>query len=238
MILRCLIVDDEPMARQGMREYIQETAFLQCYAEASNAAEAVLALQKGNIDIMLLDIQMPAQSGLDLLRSLKTKPLVIFTTAFSEFALDGFELDVVDYLVKPIPYNRFLKAATKARDIWALQQAGEKPAAVAPYFFVKSNGRFERILFQEVCWVEGMQNYVMIHTTTKKFMVYMTMTAMEAQLQPNEFMRVHKSFIVGLRHVQSIEGHELTVAHAHVPISRNLLEAVRARVLGNSWVRR
>lgn len=238
MKLRCLVVDDEPMARQGMKEYIRETDFLMLQAEASNTSEATMLLAKGDIDLMLLDIQMPGTSGLELLRTVKNPPMVIITTAFPEFALAGFELDVMDYLVKPIPYQRFLKSVTKARDFQSLKG---KVAALKPevnYIFVKSNGKFERVFFDEILMVEAMQNYVVLHLPNQKLVVYITMSGMEAQLPASIFMRVHKSYIVNIAKVQAIQNHELVIDKFKVPISRTLYEAVCNRILGDNLAKR
>jgi DNA-binding LytR/AlgR family response regulator len=237
MKLHCLVVDDEPVARQGMVEYIRETDFLQLQAEASNAVEAAAKLAEGNIDLILLDIQMPGMTGLEFLRTLKNPPLVIITTAFSEFALEGFELDVMDYLVKPIPYPRFLKAVTKARDFKALKvKDGIVPEV--NFMFVKSNGKFERVFFDDIVLVEAMQNYVMLHVHNQKLVVYMTMGGMEAQLPTATFMRVHKSFIVPVGKVQAIQNHELTIDKFKVPVSRTLYEDVCNRILGDNLAKR
>jgi DNA-binding LytR/AlgR family response regulator len=220
-----------------MVEYIRETDFLQLHAEASNAFEATAKLAEGDIDLILLDIQMPGMTGLELLRTLKNPPLVIITTAFSEFALEGFELDVMDYLVKPIPYPRFLKAVTKARDFKALK-GQDVTASEINFMFVKSNGKFERVFFEDILLVEAMQNYVIVHVNNQKLVVYMTLGGMEAQLPSARFMRVHKSFIVPVGKVQAIQNHELTIAQFKVPVSRTLYEAVCNRILGDNLARR
>jgi DNA-binding LytR/AlgR family response regulator len=237
MKLRCLVVDDEPVARQGMVEYIREADFIQLQAEASNAVEAAAKLAEGNIDLILLDIQMPGMTGLEFLRTLKNPPMVIITTAFSEFALEGFELDVMDYLVKPIPYPRFLKAVTKARDFKALK-GKDGAAPEVNFMFVKSNGKFERVFFDDIVLVEAMQNYVMLHVNNQKLVVYMTMGGMEAQLPTATFMRVHKSFIVPVGKVQAIQNHELTIDKFKVPVSRTLYEVVCNRILGDNLAKR
>lgn len=239
MKLRCMVVDDEPVARQGMIEYILETDFLHLQAEASNATEASELLGKGDIDLILLDIQMPGISGLEFLRTLKNPPMVIITTAFSEFALEGFELDVMDYLVKPIPYPRFLKAVTKARDFKQLKSKTTLPTPdEVNFMFVKSNGKFERVFFDDILLVEAMQNYVVMHVNNQKLVVYMTMTGMEAQLPASAFMRVHKSYIVPIAKVQAIQNHELVIDKFKVPVSRTLYESVCNRILGDNLAKR
>ena len=237
MKLRCLIVDDEPIARQGMQEYIRQTEFLIEQGNAGSAQEASTLMDKETTDLLLLDVQMPGKTGLDFLRTLKNPPMVILVTAYSEFAVEGFDLDVVDFLVKPVSYPRFLKAVTKARDYYTIKlNTGIAPAE--PFFFVKCNGKLERVLFHDVLMVEGMQNYVMIHSREKKLIVYMTMTAMEAQLPASDFMRVHKSYIVSLNKIQSLDNHDLVLASGRVPVSRSLYETVRTRILGNTLAKR
>ena len=238
MKLRCLVVDDEPMARQGMIEYIHETEFLHLQAEASNASEAATRLQQGDIDLMLLDIQMPGVTGLELLRSIKNPPMVIITTAFSEFALEGFELDVMDYLVKPIPYHRFLKAVSKAKDFQSLKGKDIAALPAVNYIFVKSNGKFERVFFDDILLVEAMQNYVVLHMDNQKLVIYMTMGGMEAQLPASMFMRVHKSYIVSIPKVQAIQNHELVIGKLKVPVSRTQYESVCNRILGDNLAKR
>lgn len=238
MNLRCLVVDDEPIARQGMREYIQATEFLSFGAEASNADEAETFLAQQKFDLMLLDVQMPGKTGMAFLRTIKDPPIVIITTAFPEFALEGFELDVIDYLLKPIPYARFLKAVTKARDFLSLKTPIKNSSPEPDYIFLKSNGKFERVYFNDILFVEGMQNYVIVHMLNQRLVVYMTMVGMEAQLPPQKFMRVHKSYIVALAKVRSIQNHDLILDGFKVPVSRALFEVVRSQIMGDRFASR
>src|ERR1041384_7026042 len=206
MKLNCLIIDDEPLAHKGIAEYVKEVDFLHAVGECGSAAEAASAIAKQPVDLLLLDIQMPRLTGIDFLKTLSHPPMAIITTAYSEYALEGYSLDVIDYLVKPIPFDRFLKAVQKAYDFHQLRhrepQAG--PIATPDYFFVKSNGKFERVAFSEILYVESMQNYVLIHLPGQKLIVYMTLAGLEAQLPPRRFMKVHKSFIVAIEQVKAI----------------------------------
>lgn len=228
-ILNCIIVDDEPLARQGLAEYVEEIEWLHCIAQCADALQASEKLKTVTVDLMLLDIQMPGISGLDFLRNLQEPPLTIFTTAHPEFALEGFELDVVDYLVKPISLERFTKAATKARDLFSIRKGAPPPL---DHFFVKSNKKFERIFFNDILFVEGLQNYVVMHLAAQKHIVYSTLTGMESQLPPDRFVRVHKSFIVALPHVSAIVGNHLHVGQTQIPVSRTLKDDIRKRILG------
>lgn len=236
MNLRCLIVDDEPLARKGMEEYVSAVPFLELTGTASRTSEAAEILKAGNTDLLLLDIQMPNQTGIEFLRSLSEPPLVILTTAFDEFALEGYELDVVDYLVKPIPFDRFMKAVVKARDYFLYKRNPQQP--LEDYLFVKSGGKLERVRMNDILFVEAMQNYVILHRASGKLIVYMTLSGLERQLPSDRFMRVHKSFLVSLPHVDTIDGHTLHIGANRVPVSRALREEVTKRIIGKDQLRR
>jgi DNA-binding LytR/AlgR family response regulator len=239
MKINCLVVDDEPVARKGVAEYVAEVDFLNLVGQCENAVKASAYLNQHAIDLVFLDIQMPRLSGIEFLKMLKNPPLVIFTTAYSEYALEGYSLDVVDYLMKPITFERFLKAAQKALEIHSLKRAaGQAGDSQADYFFVKCDSKFEKVFFKEVCYVEAMQNYSIIHTQNRKLITYITMTSLENQLPGKQFLKVHKSYIVSIPHVRAIEGNEILVGEARIPISRNLKDEVINQILGNKLFRR
>lgn len=237
MKLNCLIIDDEPLARKGITEYVREIDFLNPVGECGSAAEAASLLTKHPVDLLLLDIQMPRLSGIDFLKTLTHPPMAIITTAFSEYALEGYSLDVIDYLVKPIPFDRFLKAVQKAFDFHTMRQR-EVTSVVPEYFFVKSNGKYEKVMFSEILFVESMQNYVIIHLSGQKLIVYMTLAGLEAQLPQKRFMKVHKSFVVSVEQVNSIENNEVIIKNSRVPISRTLKEEVMKRIMGDNLLTR
>jgi DNA-binding LytR/AlgR family response regulator len=238
MKLNCLIIDDEPLARKGISEYVKEVDFLHAVGEAGSAAEAASTIAKHSVDLLLLDIQMPRLSGIEFLKTLSHPPMAIITTAYSEYALEGYSLDVIDYLVKPIPFDRFLKAVQKAYDFHQLRHRDVQPNATPDYFFVKSNGKYERVAFNDILYVESMQNYVLIHLPGQKLIVYMTLAGLEAQLPTRRFMKVHKSFIVSIEQVNSIENNEIIIRQARIPISRTLKDDVLKRILGNNLLSR
>lgn len=238
MQLRCILVDDEPVARKGMEEELREIGFVELVGVAENAYQAMDLVAALRPDLILLDIQMPGLNGLDLIRSLRQPPMVIITTAYSEYALKGYELDVMDFLIKPIDFNRLLKACCKAQEFHALRQqvAGSGlPRASAnladTYFFVKSNGKYEKILFKELLFIQAADNYVVLHTSGKKLMVYDTLKNMGSLLPAADFMKVHKSFIVSLDKVSAVESSTLKIGQTRIPVSRDLKESVLQRVV-------
>lgn len=235
MKLNCLVVDDEPLARKGLMEYVAEVEFLQLAGACADTDAANRLLQEGNIHLVLLDIQMPQRTGIEWLKSLANPPLVIFTTAHAEYALEGYELDVVDFLLKPIPFDRFRKAVERAREFSEIRM---KAGGQDEFIFVKTKGRLEKIQIGDIRFVEGLQNYVIIHLQNQKHIVYQTLTGMEKLLPAAQFMRVHKSYIVSLPHVQRIENHELHFANSIVPVSRSLREEVMTRVTGGKILKR
>lgn len=229
--LNCLIVDDEPLARKGLEEYMRDVDFLHFVGSCENAVKAVSFLSKGNVDLILLDIHMPKVSGIEFLKTLQHPPLVIFTTAYPEYALESYALDVIDYLVKPIPFDRFLKAVQKARDYHALKQ---KAPPAPDYFFIKCDHKYEKVSYSEVLYVEAMQNYCIIYTPGRKLITYITLTGLEEQLPKDRFLKVHKSFIVSLEKINSLDGSEILIGTARIPISRTLKDDVLQKIMGNN----
>jgi DNA-binding LytR/AlgR family response regulator len=239
MKINCLVVDDEPLARKGIAEYVGEIEFLNLVGECENALKASAYLNQQAVDLLFLDIHMPKISGIEFIKTLKAPPLIIFTTAYSDYALEGYALDVVDYLVKPITFERFLKAAQKALEIQSLKRLGNQPRdSQADYFFVKCDSKFEKVLYQDVRYIEALQNYVIIYTAGKKLITYLTLTSLENQLPKDQFLKVHKSYIIAVRHVKAIEGNEIIMDDRRIPISRNLKEEVIHQILGNNLFKR
>ena len=239
MKLNCLIIDDEPLARKGLREYVQEIEFLHCVASCENALKAASFLNQEKIDLIFLDIHMPKLSGIEFLKTLKNPPLTIITTAYSDYALEGYSLDVIDYLVKPINFDRFLKASQKALEFFELKARAEHNAASpVDYFFVRCDRKFEKVFFRDLSYIEGLQNYAVIHVGDKKLITYITLTSLENQLPKDRFLKVHKSFIISVPHVKAIEKDEIIMDNARIPISRSLHDQVVKQILGNNLFKR
>jgi len=234
MTIRCIIIDDEPLARRGLGEYIADLPFLQLLGGYDHPLQAVDMLQSGKVDLVFLDIQMPRISGIDFLKSVPQPVPVIFTTAYPQFAIEGFNLNALDYLLKPFSFERFMQAAMKARTYYALR-SGED---AQDHFFIKSDGRLVKILHRDVLLVEAVQNYVNIHTTAKKYLTYLTFKSVEEFLPPEAFIRTHKSYIVSVARIDSIDGNDIRIGTHTVPISRGMKDEVMQKLLGNRYLKR
>jgi DNA-binding LytR/AlgR family response regulator len=227
-MINCLVVDDEPIAREGMMEYVRQIDYLNPVAQCKSAAEAAGLLQKHKIDLIFLDIQMPKLTGIEFVKALAEPPLVIFTTAYSEYALEGFELDVVDYLLKPISFARFLKSVEKAQSY--LHARNKEVSITNDYFFIKCNGKIEKIIMAEVIYIEAMANYVIIYTRQKKYITYLTFSGIEDQLPTELFVRIHKSYLVAISAIQTIDGNEVITSSMRLPLSKNYRNDVMSRI--------
>ena len=220
--ISCIITDDEPFARKGLEGYVLKTGFFDLKAQCEDAMELGGVLAQQPVDLLFLDIQMPHLTGVDFIKSLPNPPKVIFTTAFKEYATDGFDLDVLDYLLKPISFERFMKAAFKAKDYFELRNNSNN----ADYLFVKSEGKLEKVVFDQVLYIKGMENYVEIHTLNKRIITHTTLKALADKLPQRKFLQTHKSYIIAHSKITSIEGNMLNIGQHQVPISRQLREQV------------
>jgi len=239
MKLTAIIVDDEPVARKGLAEDVKETGFIEVVGIAENAVKAMEMVAKKAPALIFLDIEMPRLSGLDFLKTLKNPPMVIVTTAYPEYAIEGYQLDVIDYLLKPIAFSRLLKACSKARDLFALKQyAANKVTDTSEHFFIKCDGRHEKIYLHELLLVEAANNYITLHTSTKSFLTYQTLKKMEEHLPGERFLKVHKSYVVAIDKISHIDGSEIIINQHRVPLSRNFKEAVLEKVVSNKMVKR
>lgn len=239
MKLKSIIVDDEPIARKVLREFISDVDFLELVGEAENPLRAITILNETSVDIIFLDINMPKLTGLDFLRNTHTHAGIIMTTAYPDYAVDAFELDVLDYLVKPIAFERFLKAANKAMEYSQFLKANTNPNQIrSDHFFVKCSNVIEKVRYDDLVFAEAMLNYVMLHTTNKKIMVYVTIKSLEEQLPASGFIKVHKSFIVNRNKIRSIEGNMIDVGVKQITISQNLRERVMDEIVRDKMIRR
>lgn len=240
MEINCIIIDDEPLARKGLKEYIADIGFLNLIGEYDSALKATEQISRGEVHLLFLDIQMPKITGLDFFKTLKSPPPVIFTTAYPQYALEGYEVNALDYLVKPVSFDRFLKAALKAKEFYEVRNKNqsETAAALPEYFFIKADSRLIKILYEDVLFVEALQNYVVIHTKDKKHISYLTFKSVEEYLPASSFIKTHKSYIVSAAKIESIEGNDVRIGQHHIPVSRNLKEEVMDRLLKGKFLKR
>lgn len=213
--MRCLIIDDEPAARDILKTYITDTEELQLTGESKNALEARSALKEHEIDLIFLDINMPRLSGIDFLKTLDQPPKVILTTAYSEYALDGYELDVVDYLLKPFSFDRFLKAVEKA------SRSISEPKEQDEYITIKADSKLYRIPYQEILFAESQGDYLTVHTQEQKITFYQTMKDFCERLPKHLFVRIHRSFLVSLSCIEFVEGNQVKIGEHKLPISKS-----------------
>lgn len=242
-MINCVIIDDEPLAREGIANYVNQVDFLQLIVTCENPVELMKALDENQVDLIFLDIQMPKMNGIDFLKISHNLPMVIITTAYPSYALEGFQLDVLDYLLKPITFDRFFKAVNKAKDYHQLvlgidYQRVQKNGQATDTFFIKCGSKYEKIYFSEILYIQGMQNYVTIYTTKGKHITLLYLKSLEENLDERLFIRVHKSYIVSIDKIEGIEGNEIFIQSCRIPISRNYREQVLQRVVKNKlWTK-
>ena len=239
MILNCLIIDDEPIARKLLQEYIEETDFLKLAGTAENPVKATGLLNDLDIDLIFLDVNMPKMNGFQFLRSVNNLPMVIMTTAYGQYALDGFEMAVVDYLVKPFSLDRFIKASQKALKLKTLEDKQQpNDTSTDEYFFVKCDNKIERVNYTDLVYVEAMANYVTLYTTNKKLVVYLTIKGIQEKLPADKFLQVHKSYIVNIDKISNIEGNMLDVGLVKITVGQSFYEDAMKRILKGKFFKR
>ncbi len=220
-MINCIIVDDEPLALEVLESHLNQFEDIHISAKCRNAIEANKALEENDIQLMFLDIQMPQITGLEFLRSLQRPPLTILTTAHQEFALEGYELDVVDYLMKPISLDKLMKSINKVKN----RLDGSSTNDTYDHFFVKADKKLIKVNYKDIVYIEGLKDYVIIHLEGKRIVTLQTMKHLEAHLKSNRFIRVHRSFIVNINKIQALSGQmlELSVQHTTklIPIGKN-----------------
>ena len=212
----CLLIDDEPLSRDVLRKYIEEVNDLELVAECADAIEATHHLNQTQVDILFLDINMPGLSGISFARSLSVSPLIIFTTAYPEYAVEGFELEATDYLVKPYSFERFLKAVNRALERF---RENHMPGDAGGKILVKSDKKLYALPFAEIHYIEGQGDYIRIHTSQLKLMVHDTLKNFLESLPATDFMRIHKSYVVRLKHIEFLEGNQVRVKGQNLPVS-------------------
>ena len=226
MKINCIAIDDEPLALDIIRDYCSKVPFLNLIRTFDNAMDSIEFIRSNKLDLLFLDIQMEELTGIQLLHALKHRPYVIFTTAYDSYAIQGFELDIIDYLLKPISFERFVKSVDKVYEKMQTDQmlkAKPEPVAAAPseeaYFFVKTETRMEKVRYADVLYIEGMGDYWRIITPGKRIMTLLNYKKLEEMLPPRQFIRVHKSFIVAVDKIDSVERNRIKIADRLIPVS-------------------
>lgn len=228
-MIKCLVIDDEPLAIDVLEDFIAKVPFLELVKGCTSAMEAIEVLHQEDVQLLFLDIQMPQVSGVQFLKSLDYRPKVIFTTAYSDYALEGFNLDAVDYLLKPFTFERFLKAVNKAYQQINMQHKGNEVASDKEYMFVKSGYDTVKVKFDEILYIEGLKDYVKIHTTGKTVIALMSMKALEESL-PENFIRVHRSYIIDFERVSMVQKRKVFIDKVEIPIGEVYRDAFMERV--------
>lgn len=214
MIVNCIIVEDEPLALKRTQEYVGRVPYLNLMASFSNGYEAIGFLKSQEVDLLFLDVEMDGFTGIELLEALSHKPEVIITTAYDKYALKGFELNVTDYLLKPFAFERFLRAVERVYDTLSTAQSQERD-----FLFVKTEYRLERVAFDDILFISGMGDYRCIQTTTKKILTLQPFAELENALPKTSFCRVHKSYLVSIQHIHSVERQRIRIGKELIPIS-------------------
>jgi len=235
MKISCIIVDDEPLALEVLSSFIARIPYLVLEGQYTDPFFSMEHLRKKKVDLLFVDIQMPDISGIELVKTLNNPPKIVFTTAYSSYAIEGFNLNAMDYLLKPIAFDRFLVAVNKVRDYMELSEAAQEvhqpeEKDVPEYMFVKSNYKDIKINFNEVLYIEGSEDYIKIHTTTKKVMTLLSMKGVMEKLPENQFIRIHRSFIVAIDKIESKSNERITIGKQSLPIGASYLNEVSKRL--------
>lgn len=231
MSYTCLIVDDEQLARQLLQEFVSKIPMLELKGMCKNPLEAMEILKDEHIDILFLDIQMPELTGVEFVKTLQHKPAIIFTTAYSEYALEGYQLDVIDYLVKPFPLDRFIKAVNKAIDYIELKRkAGQAGSVNSNFVLLHADHKIYKVHLDEIEYIEGLKEYVSYFTKNKRIIVLQSLKSIEEELPSDQFIRVHRSYIVPIRKIKTLDGNQVQIGEKLIPIGRSYKEDVLKRV--------
>ncbi len=229
-MLNCIAIDDEPLALELLEDNISKVPFLKLVASCENPIRAMEVLEKQRVDLVFLDIQMPGLTGLQFIKSLSVKPLFILITAYEKYALEGYSLDVVDYLVKPVSLDRFIKACHKARELFELRtvKPGTTNEPASDYFFVNVDYSLLKVMFNDIMWIESLKDYVKIHlkSSTKPVVTRMSMKLLEESLPPDRFLRVHKSFIISKQQITAVRKNSLFIGTMEIPVGENYRDTI------------
>jgi DNA-binding LytR/AlgR family response regulator len=227
-MVKCIIIDDEPLAISVIEDHLSKINEFEVVGTFSNPLEAISLIQSREIDVIFLDINMPVISGIDFVKSLTHKPLIVMTTAYREFAVESFELDVLDYLIKPIPFSRFIKTVSKINDNFDSKSSSEEDRE---HLFLKIDKKMVKVYLDEILFIESLKDYIKITTTTGTHLMHQTLTSFTSDLPEENFIRVHRSYTINIPKVKAIVGNIIEIDKHQVPIGRNYVQEVKDRIL-------
>ena len=230
MMMNCIAVDDEPLALKLLADNISKVAYLKLVASCTDAFEAAKALQENTVDLIFIDIQMPGLTGLQFVSTLQNKPFIIFITAYKQYALESYDLAVVDYLVKPVALDRFIKACNKAKELYELKLLKQQPIAIntKEFFFVNVDYSQVKIMFSDIIWVEGVRDYIKIYlrSDNKPLLIRSSLKAIEQELPSSKFLRIHRSYLVAVESITSIRKNSVFIKNMELPVGETFREDV------------
>ena len=236
MKIKCIIIDDEPLAGEVIETHLNEFSNMQLLASYTNPLDALTIIESGGVDAVFIDINMPKMNGLDFIKSLDAKPYFIITTAYREYAVESFDLDVFDYLVKPVPFSRFLKSINKLSQKMMLEQSNEaiKPTSEKSFIFLKVDKKLIKIKFEDIYFIESLKDYIKVFTKTGDHLAHKSLTGITEELPSHLFLRIHRSFTVAMDKIQALEGNSVLIADKRIPIGRKYINHAKDVILNNS----
>lgn len=233
MKIKCIIIDDEPLAMKVIENHLKEFDFMELVDTFYTPIGALPIIDNSEIDVIFLDINMPKMSGLEFLRTLNYKPHIVITTAYREFAVESFDLDVLDYLVKPIPFGRFLKSINKITKRLNLERdiRNETSMTEEPYIFLKVDKKLMKIKLNDILYIESLKDYIKVNTILGDYLVHKSMTSISEELPNDNFIRIHRSFTIAINKISFVEGNSVMIANRRIPIGRNYLQNAKQKIL-------
>ena len=236
MKINCLIIDDEPLAISILESYIEKLDDIKVVNTYNNAIDALEDIKEANIDVIFLDINMSRITGLDFLRTLKSHPLIIITTAYRQYALESYELDVLDYLVKPIPFNRFLKSISKLTDKLNLLKGQTIQMEPEPHIFLKIDKKMLRFNLKNILYIKSLKDYITLYTTLGNHIAYKSLTSIVQELPSENFIRVHKSYAIAIDKIKSVDGNYIEIQNKSIPIGRSYMKEVKEHIFKDNVI--
>ncbi len=233
MKIKCIIIDDEPLAIKVVERHLKEFDYMELTNSFNTPIAALPIIEKEEIDVIFLDINMPKMSGLDFIRTLSHKPHIVITTAYREFAVESFDLDVLDYLVKPIPFGRFLKTINKINKRVNLEKEKINKISIKeePFIFLKVDKKLMKIKLNDILFIESLKDYIKVITILGDYLVHKSMTSISEELPTNNFIRIHRSYTIAINKISFVEGNSIMVANRRIPIGRNYLQVAKQKIL-------